>query len=281
MTTAAEIRWKIESLKSLASPPGSVDRIFDLAADSESRIEDLTTAIESDPAVSARLLRLANSAYFGLPARVASIHKAIVVLGYRTVQNLAACIALAPAFHGGRGGVDRSRLWLHSCAVAEAARLAALETASEPAAAYLAGLLHDIGQVVLEEAIPDLYAPVLRRAAVKGSVLREIERDALGLDHAEAGGWLAAHWNLPRKLRESIQNHEAQSGAGLAGWVVPLAEHVALEEGFAGAPGDAPDASRILESANLGVADLESLRERFKQRRDAIALLYRESWKGG
>lgn len=280
----ADVRRRIEALETLSSPPGSVDRILTLAADPESHVHDLAQAIQTDPAIAARLLRLANSAYFGFPARIASVSKAIVVLGYRTVQNLAACVALAPAFRAEASSLDRRQVWLHSCAVAEATRLLALERSEDAPTAYLAGLLHDLGQVALEEAAPKAYASVADEAQRGTRPLREIERERIGLDHAEAGALLAELWRLPEVLREAIAVHEDAAEAGPIAQLVRAGEHLAGLEALDGAPQDGPAEASAEAASRLAGLDrerIEAVLERFKQRREALELLHRESWKGG
>jgi len=279
--TSQRIRFRLERLQHLSSPPEALARIFDLAADPESRLPQLAEAVESDPVLAARLLRLANSAYFGYPREIASVEHALVVLGIRTVRNLVTAVALAPVFAGGAEGLDRPQLWLHSCAVGEAARLLAEQRGEDAAVPYLAGLIHDLGQVALAEAVPDAYAEVVAHEAAQACGALEAERKVLGVDHAWAGGVLLARWQLPERLVDAVRLHHETTGApGALADTVHLADVLAGQEGFP-APGRRAAAPAlpvpVLARLGLSEADAEALREAFRERHDAVEALYASS----
>lgn len=272
-----ELVRSIQRLESIPSPSFSLDRILELASDCESDIERLAEAIESDPAVTARVLRLANSTYFGVPGDVDTVVRAIIVVGYKNVLSLATCAALAPAFNGDDPVVDRNALWRHSCATAEAARVVAGHTDAEPSMAHVAGLLHDFGIVVLSEVLGEAYAPLWKAIRGGSKSLGQLERDSFGLDHAAAAGVLFERWTLPEALSRAVVLHDRpeEDPSGLA-TIVAVAAAVAARAGFLGPSEQGPrkeahgDAMRLL---GLAESDLEKIEEEFAERRDAVELI--------
>jgi HD-like signal output (HDOD) protein len=267
------LRRAIQRLDGIASPSASLDRILELASDCESGIEELTAAIESDPAVTSRVLRLSNSAYYGQPGRVETVSRAIIVIGYRNVVSLAACAAIGPVFRGDDPRVDRAALWLHSCAVAEAARLVAARGTADPSVAYVAGLLHDLGIVVLSEVLGRDYGRVLDTARRRRLALARAEREVLGVDHGWAAGVLFERWSLPARLLAAVSLHHAPQGdeSGFAA-LVCVADHLAEDAGFGG-PGrrpDGPPEADVLMAAGLKEVDYRELLEEMADRQAAI-----------
>jgi HD-like signal output (HDOD) protein len=267
------LRRAIQRLDGISSPSASLDRILELASDCESGIDDLTAAIESDPAVTSRVLRLSNSAYYGQPGRVETVGRAIIVIGYRNVVSLAACAAIAPVFRGDDPRVDRAALWLHSCAAAEAARLVASRGASDPSVAYVAGLLHDLGIVVLSEVLGKEYGRVLDACRRRRLSLAEAERQVLGVDHGWAAGVLFERWSLPSRLLSAVSLHHAHEGdeSGFAA-LVAVADQLAEDAGFRG-PGRRPESPPdpgTLRAAGLKEVDYRELVEEMADRQAAI-----------
>jgi len=267
----------IERLESIPSPSFSLDRILELASDCESDIDRLAEAIEADPAVTVRVLRLANSAYFGVPGQVDSVARAIVVVGYKNVLSLAACAALAPAFQGEDAVLDRASLWLHSCAAAEAARIVAAHTDREPSIAHVADLLHDFGLVVLSEVLGSRYAPIWDEALSGQKALSDLEQNAFGLDHYGAAGVLFERWELPPSLVTGVvlARRPDEDPTGIAS-IVTIAAGLASRAGLAGpsecelGPAMQSSAERVL---GLDEAALEKLYRELEERREAIELI--------
>ncbi len=271
-----ELRREIQRLESISSPSGSLDRILELAADCESDIGELTTAIESDPAVTSKVLRLSNSAYFGASGKIETVSRAILVIGYKNVQSLATCAALAPVFVGDDPRVDRSVLWLHSCATAEATRLVGARTTLDPSVAYVAGLLHDLGVVVLSEVLGDPYGRTIETCRKSDVPLAEIERKRFGVDHPWAASVLFEQWTLPERLIAAVTLHHAprEEPTGFAAGVA-LADHLAAAAGFPSPSGQAPQGlppTYVLDLLGLKGDDYEALGDELEERRGAIEL---------
>lgn len=275
--TPQELRKSVEQIESIPSPSFSLNRILELASDSESEIAQLAASVETDPAVTARVLRLANSAYFGVARDVGSVGRAIMVVGYTNVLSLAVCAALAPAFQGQDTHLDRSALWMHSCGTAEASRIVAAHLGFDPATAHAAGLLHDLGAVVLSEVLGEEYGKVVDAAFRRGESLAAVEQEILGVAHPAAAGFLFDRWDLPLPLVAAVvHHHEPQTdNSGLAA-VVALADHLAVRAGFLGVtcyePSGGP--SRELRGLlGLEETDVDKFASELEERRAAIELL--------
>ena len=205
---AAEVAHGISELRAL---PEVAQKVRDIAADPQGTVGDLAEVITSDPALASKLLKLANSAFYGLPSQVGSIHRAIVVLGFKTVQNLALAGALCSIFRGAKisDSFTGHDLWKHCLAVAVAARnLAKRAGACNPEEAFLAGITHDVGVLAAREAWPQKLAEAIISAQGGASFLTA-ERDRFGTDHTEVGLALTSVWRFPDYLRIVCRFHHA------------------------------------------------------------------------
>jgi HD-like signal output (HDOD) protein len=228
---AAELVRGVSVLQAL---PEVARKVRNIAADPKGTVSDLSDIIKSDPALATKLLKLANSAFYGLPSQISSIQRAIVVLGSKTVQNLALAGALCSVFRGARisptfTGYD---LWKHCLAVGVAARkIAKLADALNPEEAFLAGVTHDVGILAVRDARPDGLAAAIAQAQ-KGMSFLEAERAELNTDHAEVGSALTSVWRFPDELRLVCRHHHAPGKA--KGKVAPLIHAVYLADWLCG-----------------------------------------------
>jgi len=199
---------RIEDLETL---PGIAVRLIEMSGDSEVHIGDLAALIEADPATATKILRLANSALYGLPSRISTVREAVMVLGVETVRALALSIAVHMVFEsqdeqGGMG--DMQMLWQHCIATALCGReIARRVLPEEKEAAFVGGLLHDIGQIVLRQHAPDLYSDVMTSLKASNVPLQQAEREIMGFDHAQVGEWVLRRWRFPLKLCLSVGLH--------------------------------------------------------------------------
>lgn len=195
--------------------PAAVEELFRLTENVNANIQKVDQVISSDQALVLKLLNVANSAFYGLTQRVATVSQAIVVLGFHGVQSL----ALGLAMFGFKGNVtcdlplDREELWRHGLATACVARLLAANLQIKvPEEAFTAGLLHNTGQIVLMEYMPELYADVLKETADNAS-LCDAERRVFGIDHAELGGLICRRLNLPAVFEQVVSAHHRSDNA--------------------------------------------------------------------
>lgn len=201
----------LQDIHSLAPMPGSVARLAAILGDPDSNATRVAEVIEFDQALTANVLRLANSAWSGAPRHIETVRDAVLRLGGARILELAAGQYVAgPMRSPCQGyGLGECELWRHSVAAALAAeRLGRFAEAAVPGTAFTAALLHDIGKLVLNrhirpEALPQLYEAV---SSQKITYL-EAERELLGTDHAEVGGEVARAWKFPDTLVHAIERH--------------------------------------------------------------------------
>ena len=205
-----DVAQSIEAIRTLPTLPSMLTQILATAADPDASALDLSRHVVSDQTLSAALLRLVNSAYYGMNRRVDSITRAIILLGFFEVRNLTLAATTFTNFPDNGSGFDRTQLWRHSLGAAIAAERLARACGRQPEGAFVAGLLHDIGKVVLDVLYPDLFRQASRQAHDNKALVIESETELFGLDHAAAGALLAEHWMLPPAVVASIHNHHGR-----------------------------------------------------------------------
>lgn len=169
------------------------------------RVEEL---IRHDPALSGRLLQLANSSFFGLANRISSVHDACMVLGAATINRIVLAVAVRERFPATSGGViDRKKLWKHAMGVAASAAVLATETGSDKEAAFTAGLLHNLGRLALDTCFLEVYEKVGHYQQDNGCMLDVAEQKILGVNHRYVGRRMAERWQLPLELVRVIAGY--------------------------------------------------------------------------
>jgi putative nucleotidyltransferase with HDIG domain len=222
---AAVLTRRIGQLPTL---PQAVLDVMALLRNEDSSAEQCAAAIARDGGMTAVVLRLANSAFYGVPGRVASVRDALHLLGRRTLAGVlttaAVCTRLErPACEG----FDFVAFWRHGLATAIAAQSLARDLALDDDVAFTAGLLHDVGIAVLASQWPEALAAAIAAANEADRPLAELERALLGADHASIGAALAVHWHFPAPVVEAIAHHHAPAGAPGIADLVHVADAVA------------------------------------------------------
>ncbi len=205
----------IDGSVELASLPSIFYQINEAVENPETSFAQLAQIISNDSALSARLLRLVNSSYFGFSSEIETITHAVTIVGMAQLRDLALATSVVSSFKGvPRDVVDMHSFWCHSIASGLAARVVSVyRNESNPERYYLTGLLHDVGRLLLYITVPDEMTKVFERYK-KGSLLHESERDVLRLDHTDVGGALMKKWNLPDSLVHAVQYHHRPMQAG-------------------------------------------------------------------
>src|SRR5213594_3702778 len=202
-------RAEVIGRKNLPTIPAVLARVLGLVEREDSSTRDLVDLIEHDQALTGKMLRLANSAFFGQSRRVATIPRAVMLLGFSTVRNLALGVKVWDAMAHGIPPERLEELWMHAVMVAVASKvLAAKLPAGDPDEAFTAGLLHDVGRLVLATRFKDAYWTAAARADGEGSIV-DVEQQAFGVHHAEVGGWLLEALGLPPSIVEAARLHHA------------------------------------------------------------------------
>lgn len=201
----------LDSVRSLPPLPASTSRLLELARDPDSDFKAMARVIELDQTLTARVLRAANSAMYGVPRRVQTVQQASVLLGRDTIVNLALSISVMSAqarFARDAWPVDPADFWRHSFAVASLARrMAAGIPGVDADEAYVAGLIHDIGKLVMLDHFGELYGQVVMAAQDGVKPLFMLEREILETDHAVVGHALCLHWKIPASITRAVAEH--------------------------------------------------------------------------
>jgi len=207
----------LEEIITLPSLPATVTRVTKLVSAPDSSLSDVAKAIQTDPALAIKTLRLVNSAYYGLAHKVTSVDHAVALLGMKVIKNLVFTATVFDTFNKGTDALLRHSV---SCGVAMRIFIAQLpdRAAMEPEEAFVFGLLHDVGKIILEQFLPKEMESAHLLSRANKIPLHEAERRVVGVDHAELGGRLALQWGLSPELVDSIGGHHnlAASASGPA-----------------------------------------------------------------
>ncbi len=230
------IYQKMDSLESLPSLPKVVSELLRLLGEREYNMRQLMEQVRQDPALTARVLKVANSARFGRPREIESLNQALVVLGEQEIQSIVTTISVMRSFDlgGGVGRLRHDRFWAHSVGCAEMSQhIASCFGLRFYGSDFIAGLLHDVGKVMLDQHFHAEFTDSIGLTETLGIPLFEAERRLLGVDHAEIGAWLATRWQLPGSLVEAIQSHHEVNPDSVNAQLVAcvrLANHLVKDE---------------------------------------------------
>lgn len=202
-------RKALRQTKNLPTLPGIVAKLTKMAEDPDTTTEQMGKVISKDHILATKLLMLVNSAFYGFPQRISSLSSAIILLGFNVIKSLIISASIFELMES-----QDVELWEHSlgCAVVSSVLAKRLEV-NDPEEVSTAGLIHDIGKVAIKIELPKEFEQITQLVSHNNISRRQAEEEVLGLNHAEAGGWLAKMWNLPSKLVEPIQNHHAPNNA--------------------------------------------------------------------
>ncbi len=210
-TSKAIVAKALSAIGEIATLPEVTVKIIEIVEDPRSTARDLHEVIKHDPALSVKVLKVVNSAFYGLPGQIASIDRAIILLGLSAVKNIAIAASIARLFKGGRLSEEFSAadLWRHSLGVGVACRSIANRTYHpvQPDEVFVAGLIHDMGILVERQAFPDLLTELITQYGNGEEDFLELERRIIGADHQAFGTGLTTKWKFPRHLRAAVGFH--------------------------------------------------------------------------
>ena len=193
----------------LGSPPLIYQRLMEVINHPRGGAIDVANVIRDDTALTARLLKVVNSAFYGFPSRIDTVSQAIAVVGTSQVKDLAMATSVVTLFKDvPQDLVSMDGFWFHSLACGTASRvLAGLRQESNVERFFVSGILHDVGKLVCYLLIPDQSREALQLAREENELLHKAEHRVLGFDHAQVGEALMEQWNMPDSLRESVRFH--------------------------------------------------------------------------
>jgi HD-like signal output (HDOD) protein len=217
-SNAPHYKKVIESIDNLPSFPAIVSRLIKVVNSPESSAEDAAELIERDPGLTSKMIRLANSAFYGIPRSISSVSSAVVILGFNTIRSLVLSASVMKLFPGSqKQAVDKERFWKHSIVSAMAAKIIVRHFINirmmDPESAFCSGILHDIGKLIFNEFMNDEYAEVRSFAEKNGISMLNAETKILGINHAEICKVVSDKWSLPLDLEYSLVYHHNPAAA--------------------------------------------------------------------
>lgn len=201
----------VKSVSTLVSPPDVCVRVFDLLKANRASADQFAEVIMQDPNLASQLLKLVNSAFYGFPSRIDTVSRAMALIGTQELYNLVIAVSAVRTFSGISSHlVDMNSFWKHSVVCGLTARTIAKRcNVLHPERMFVAGLLHDIGSLVLYRQMPEASRELLSTAGDSEQLLHEFELTMLGFGHAMVGQCLLELWGLPEELTKAVGFHHA------------------------------------------------------------------------
>lgn len=203
----------VESIERLPSFPVIISKLLEVVNSSDTSADDAARLIEKDPALTSAILRIANSAFYGIPRSISSVTSAVVILGFNTIRTIVLSHSIMKSFTSKKlnSEFDRTRFWQHSIVCALAAKLLVkrlmFSIMMDPESAFCAGILHDIGKLIFDEFESEKFAQTCNYAKSNNIQLQKAEKKIIGISHSEIGSILADKWALPTDLEYAIIYH--------------------------------------------------------------------------
>lgn len=224
----------IKAVRDLPSLPAVVSELLASIDQEDLDTHALANKITLDQALTAKTLRLANSSFYGMPSKVTTIQQAVSVLGFHSIRTLVTACAVTGSFPAATAsGLDFPAFWRHAVASAVCARVLAPYCRVNPDTAFTAGLLHDLGTLVLATRFPLQYRQVVDYQRQHDCLSVTAQRAVFGTDHAAVGSALAAHWKFPAAIQSAVAAHHELPPPAPPGTPLPLATLIHLANALA------------------------------------------------
>jgi putative nucleotidyltransferase with HDIG domain len=228
----------LKSIKNIPAFPAVAMKVMALIDDPNYSIMDVADVVKYDQAITANILRICNSAYFGLRYKIVTINDAVMRLGQQNIVRAVQAAGVSTFYRKATGyGLEANKLWEHSVGVAlMTQRLSKRIFNCEDAKLYTTALLHDIGKVIMGEFVDESFPQIHNLVSKEGISFLDAEEKIIGINHAELGGRIASQWNFPKDMSDAIIYHhrpdlmqdEDNSGA----WLVYLADQACIMMGI-------------------------------------------------
>jgi HD-like signal output (HDOD) protein len=201
----------LDRITDLPTLPTIYTKVNELIQSERASADEIAMVIESDQAISVKILRLVNSSFFGFSRKITKVQQAVVLLGFNTVRNAVLSISVFDSLKSnGESQFDRRAFWKHSIATGVIATSVGRNLGlSQTDEAFPAGVLHDLGKLFLDSYLPQYFNRILKVTQEKGIFIRQAERDVIGICHTELGEYLMERWKLPHVLVEAVALHHS------------------------------------------------------------------------
>jgi HD-like signal output (HDOD) protein len=275
----AVVDTAIKNISHIATLPEITLKIIELVEDPTSTAQDLHNIISNDPALCSRILKVVNSAFYGLPRQIGSINRAIVLLGLNAVKNIAIAASLTKLFRGGDLCPQFSArdLWIHSVACAAGSKLLCDELhLGLPDEAFLGGLIHDLGIMVEMQAMRSELIQVfdglqIAKDGVPGLDMRDVEKNVLGADHCAFGAGLCEAWKFPKSFTYVTAFHhhplDLSEGSRMLACIVYVADRMSAvaDYGFRADVKSTEIDPAVLDELKITAEQVEKVQEALPQ----------------
>lgn len=275
------IRDKIQHVPNLPTLPQLASRLLKLINDPLVSTGEIAFVIGQDLSLSAKVLRLANSAFYGIPKSITNINSAVVILGLKVIHTMVLCLTVFDMFPESKKSealFNRRAFWLHSLGCGIISKFLASRIRKfimfDPEEAFCAGLLHDIGKVVMEQYLHENFHTALTVAKDKGISMFDAENETLGYNHTQIAEWLTSTWGLPPELQLPLIYHHAPSETIQCNDIVALchlADHICYDLGLSISQHIPPALDQnVMYLLRIEQSDIDDLKERFESELDKI-----------
>ena len=210
LKTAPEILEFLDSADSLHTVPIVLNKTIQALSNPEADLQEIADLVMKDPILTAKILRLVNSPFIGLPREITSLKQAIVFLGLKRIRDIVLTTATMENFPLSSSTISINKFWAHALGCAKGASLLNVEKKfPDSDTFFIAGLLHDIGEVAFAQFFPNEFSFVYEEAKIIGGSLYKVEKDLIGITHCDIGAKLAESWNFPPYVIDAIQYHHS------------------------------------------------------------------------
>lgn len=211
----SEIKKKLDSIKDLHTLPAIAMELNSLLQADESTVDIIAETIGKDQSIAAKVLKLINSAFFGVRSKVTSIHDAVVLLGFNSIRNIVLSVSVMKAFskNDAADGFNIADFWKHSIAVAMTAKTMSEKSGiSSPEDAFTGGLLHDIGKIIMAQHFREIFIETVNVCEKESLPFSKAEKRNLGgYGHAKMGAFITEKWKFPQTLTDAVGSHHSEN----------------------------------------------------------------------
>lgn len=276
----------LKSINTIPAFPATGNKVAQLLIKPDYSVNEVANVIKFDPSITANILKMANSAYFGPRHKISNINDAVVYLGQQNLLRAIQTAGVSKYYKKGASGYfnNVTDLWEHSVAVALMSQIVSKKiTGEEDTTLYTAALLHDVGKIIMGEFVRDSLAKISGLVSTQNISFLDAEEIVLGINHADLGGKIAAYWKFPVEIRDAISFHHRpdllEKEEKTMPWIVYIADQACLMLGFGGGVDGLSyrAVGQVLKKFNLRMKDLEMsmvlLAEDLNRARELISII--------